>query len=201
MADKEGLVQRTSESKRRMGRAVSINGVNAVELDVKRSENLNEPILDVGLKINNPIGRLWLALKRIWKSQNTIISLKFTIPLIVLPIIIFVLYALWQGRGVSTPVSKLGMVHATMIDGVATDVLVLPTSDVYTLAYDGSFAPSHRLLEKPVIVMGSYRHSDNTLHVSDVIAYNPSDIRPSAVVEVQPRSMWDSILIFISQFK
>lgn len=201
MADKEGLVQRTSESKRRIGRGVSINGVNAVELEVKRRENLNDPILDVDLKINNPIGRLWLALKRIWKSQNTIINLKFTIPLIVLPIIIFVIYALWQGRGASTPVSKLGIVHATLIAGEETDVLVIPTSDVYTLAYDSDFNHTHRLLEKPVIVVGTYRHLDNTLHVSDVIAYNPTDITPSDITSSSPRSVWDNILRFISQFK
>ncbi len=201
MADKEGLVQRTNESKRRIGRAVSINGVNALELDVKRTQNLDDPILDVDLRINNPIGRLWLALKRIWKSQNTILNFKFTIPLLVLPIILFALYALWQGRGVSTPMSKLGLVHAVLIGGVETDILVLPTSDVYTLSYDSSFNSTHRLLEKPVVVVGRYRHLDNTLHVEDVIAYNPADISPSRVIESPPRTTWENILRFISQFK
>lgn len=94
MEENDSLVSRTSESKRRIGRAVSINGVNAVEVGLKKSQNLNDPIIDVNLKVNNPIGRLWLAIKRIWKSQNTVIALKFTIPLIVIPIVIYVFWAI-----------------------------------------------------------------------------------------------------------
>jgi hypothetical protein len=101
------LSQRASETKRKIGRSVSVNGVHAVEVDVTRAENLQDPFLDLNIKVNNPIGRLWLALKRMWKSQNTVVALRFTIPLIVLPITLYVGYRLWQGRGVSAPMTKL----------------------------------------------------------------------------------------------
>ena len=114
------LSDRASESKKTIGRSVSINGVHAIDLDLKQSENLNDPIVDINLKLNNPIGRLWLALKRIWKSQNTIISLRFTIPLLVLPIALYVLYLLWQGRGANIPMSKLGVIHEVNMGGYAT---------------------------------------------------------------------------------
>ncbi len=108
MVESTDLSERASEGKKTIGRSVSVNGVHAVDLEVKQSENLNDPLLDINLKVNNPVGRLWLALKRIWKSQNTIISLRFTIPLLVLPIALYVLYILCQGKGLSIPLSKRG---------------------------------------------------------------------------------------------
>lgn len=200
MENDDSIAVKTSESKRRVGRSVSVNGVHAVEVDLKKSQNLNDPIIDVNLKVNNPIGRLWLALKRLWKSQNTIVALKFTIPLIVLPIAIYVGWKIWQGRGVSIPMSKLGMIHQVSIAGEPKDILVLPTSDVYVLKYASAFESSHRLVEKPVVVVGTYNQLGNTLSVEDVIAYNPADIQPTPVSSLKP-SMWDSILRFIEQFK
>jgi len=196
----ESLAVRANESKRRVGRSVSINGVHAVEVDLKKSKNLSDPIIDVNLKVNNPIGRLWLALKRLWKSQNTIVALKFTIPLIVLPIAIYVGWRIWQGRGVSIPMSKLGIIHQVNVNGQPQDILVIPTSDVYLLNYASAFESSHRLVEKPVVVIGTYSQLNNSLSVEDVIAYNPQDIQPNPVSSLKP-SMWDSILRFIEQFK
>ena len=199
--DAEGLAVSASESKRRVGRSVSVNGVHAVEVDVKKRQNLHDPIIDVNVKVNNPVGRLWLAIKKLWKSQSTIIALKFTIPLIVLPIAIYVGWRLWQGRGVSVPMSKLGMIHEVSISGELKDILILPTSDVYVLKYASAFDDIHRLVEKPVVVVGTYNHLNNTLAVEDVIAYNPQDITPSNVPASSKSSMWDSILRFIEQFK
>src|SRR3989339_1966407 len=162
------LSQRASEGKKTVGRSVSINGVHAIDLDVKQSENLNDPLLDINFKLNNPVGRLWLALKRIWKSQNTIISLRFTIPLLVLPIALYVLYLLWQGRGATIPMSKLGVIHAVNIAGTPRDILVLPTSDVYVVDYAGTFNHTTKVSEKPVIVVGTYHPSSNTLRVESL---------------------------------
>ena len=147
MADSSDLSQRASENQKTIGRSVAINGVHAIDLSLKQSENLNDPLLDINLKLNNPIGRLWLALKRIWKSQNTIISLRFTIPLLVLPIALYVLYVLWQGRGASIPMSKLGVIHEVNMGGTPRDILVLPTSDVYVVEYASNFNRTTRLAE------------------------------------------------------
>lgn len=197
------LSQRASESKRQIGRSVSINDVNAVNLNVKRSQNLEDPILDVNLKVNNPIGRLWLALKRIWKSQNTIVDLRFTIPLIVLPILLYAGWRLWQGRGVNVPMSKLGVIHTVSVASDRRDVLILPSSDVYLLEYSESFRTKNRLVEKPVIVIGTYSNLKNTLYVDDVFAYNELDIKPSSLPDedYQSRSVWSTVWNFIQQFK
>lgn len=195
------LSERASESKRKIGRSVSVNGVHAVEVDVNKSENLQDPFLDLNIKVNNPIGRLWLALKRMWKSQNTVIALRFTIPLIVLPIALYVGYRLWQGRGVSVPMSKLGIVHEVLVSGTPRDILVLPSSDVYMLSYDISFDHTRRLTEKPVVVVGTYKHLDNELIVQDIIAYNPLDIPLTTSNPAQPISTWETILQFIGQFR
>lgn len=195
------LSERASETKRKIGRSVSVNGVHAVDVDLIKAENLNDPLLDLNIKVNNPIGRMWLALKRIWKSQNTVVALRFTIPLIVLPIALYVGYRLWQGRGVSAPMTKLGVIHEVIITGNPRDVLVLPTSDVYMLSYDLNFNYSHRLTEKPVIVVGSYNHLNNDLTVQDIIAYNPLDIPKTTLNPVVTKGTWETILQFISQFR
>ncbi len=201
MAENIDLSERASESKKTVGRSVSVNGVHAIDLDVKKSENLNDPLLDINLRLNNPVGRLWLALKRIWKSQNTILNFRFTIPLLVLPILIYVLWLLWQGRGASIPMSKLGVIHEVKIDNTPTDILVLPTADVYVLSYSGSFDYNTRLKDKPVIAVGLYRASANTLRVDSLIPYDELDLPKTPVSSSQSRSVWDTIWDFITQFR
>lgn len=201
MVEKIDLSARASESKKTVGRSVSVNGVHAVDLEVKGSANLHDPLVDINLKVNNPLGRLWLALKRIWKSQNTIINFRFTIPLLVLPIAIYVLWLLWQGRGASIPMSKLGVIHEVKIANLPTDILVLPTSDVYVLSYSASFEDGSRLTEKPVIAVGTYHASSNTLRVESLIPYSQLDLPPASVSPTSPRSVWDTIWDFITQFR
>lgn len=195
------LSERASEGKKTVGRSVSVNGVHAIDLDVKQSENLNDPLLDINFKVNNPIGRLWLALKRIWKSQNTIISLRFTIPLLVLPIAIYVLFLLWQGRAASIPMSKLGVIHEVSMAGSQRDILVLPTSDVYLLEYTSSFESATKVSEKPVIVVGTYHASSNTLRVESLTPYSQLDLPSVVTSPSSPKSVWDTIWDFITQFK
>ncbi|EKD80026.1 MAG: hypothetical protein ACD_40C00213G0010 [uncultured bacterium] len=201
MAERIDLSERASEGKKKVGRSVSINGVHAVDLEFKQSENLNDPLLDINFKVNNPIGRLWLALKRIWKSQNTIISLRFTIPLLVLPIALYVLWILWQGRGMSIPMSKLGVIHQVNMAGTPRDILVLPTSDVYVIDYESNFNQTTRLAEKPVIVVGTYNVPSNTLKVENLTPYSQLDLPQTVVTPSTPRSVWDSIWAFITQFR
>ncbi len=195
------LSERASEGKKTVGRSVSINGVHAIDLEVKQFENLNDPLLDINFKVNNPIGRLWLALKRIWKSQNTIISLRFTIPLLVLPIALYVLYLLWQGRGASIPMSKLGVIHEVNMAGTPRDILVLPTSDVYVVEYVSNFNYTTKVAEKPVIVVGTYHPSSNTLRVESLTPYSQLDLPQTMINPTTPKSVWDNIWDFITQFK
>jgi len=195
------LSERASESKKTVGRSVAINGVHAIDLEVKKSENLNDPLLDINFKVNNPVGRLWLALKRIWKSQNTIISLRFTIPLLVLPIALYVLYVLWQGRGMSIPMSKLGVIHEVNMAGTPRDILVLPTSDVYVIDYTSGLDHATRLPEKPVIVVGTYHVGNNTLKVESLTPYSQLDLPSTPLAQSSTRTVWDTIWDFITQFR
>ena len=195
------LSERASEGKKHVGRSVAINGVHAINLDIKQSENLNDPLLDINFKVNNPVGRLWLALKRIWKSQNTIISLRFTIPLLVLPIALYVLYVLWQGRGMSIPMSKLGVIHQVNMAGTPRDILVLPTSDVYVIDYESNFNQTTRLAEKPVIVVGTYHATSNTLKVESLTPYSQLDLPSTPLAQSSTRTVWDTIWDFITQFR
>lgn len=201
MIDTVELSERASESKKKIGRSVSINGIHAVDVNLHQAANLQDPIVDLNIKVNNPIGRLWLALKRIWKSQNTIISFRFTIPLLVLPIALYVLWLLWQGRGASLPMSKLGVIHPVTMAGVARDILVLPTADVYVLDYSSSFNQVTRLTEKPVIAIGTYHSPSNTLRVDSLTPYSALDLPPVTPTGSSPRSMWNIIWDFVAQFR
>lgn len=201
MLDNTDLSERASESKKTIGRSVSVNGVHAVDMTLEKSENLNDPMLNLNIQVNNPMGRLWVALQRIWKSQSTVIALRFTIPLLVLPIAIYVGYRLWQGRGVSVPMSKLGIVHEVSVSGEKRDILVLPTSDVYMLEYSGDFVPASRLIEKPAILIGTYNNLSNTFSVETMLAYNPADIPTTPLLPSSPLTMWGTILKFIDQFR
>ncbi|OGD75354.1 hypothetical protein A2228_00705 [Candidatus Collierbacteria bacterium RIFOXYA2_FULL_46_10] len=195
------LTERASESKKTVGRSVSINGVHAVDVDLHHSANLEDPIVDLNIKVNNPIGRLWLALKRIWKSQNTIVSFRFTIPLLVLPIALYVLWVLWQGRGVNLPMSKIGVIHEVNMNGTPRDILVLPTSDVYLLEYTSTFNQTTRLAEKPVIVIGTYHTPTNTLSVESLTAYSQLDLPQTSPLPNAPRNVWQTIWDFVTQFR
>ena len=155
-------------------------------------------MLDINFKVNNPVGRLWLALKRIWKSQNTIISLRFTIPLLVLPIALYVLYILWQGRGMSIPMSKLGVIHQVNMAGTPRDILVLPTSDVYVIDYESNFNQTTRLAEKPVIVVGTYHVASNVLRVESLTPYSQLDLPQVVSTPTTAKSVWDNIWDFIT---
>jgi len=181
--------------------SVSINGVHAVDVDLHHSANLEDPIVDLNIKVNNPIGRLWLALKRIWKSQNTIVSFRFTIPLLVLPIALYVLWVLWQGRGVNLPMSKIGVIHEVNMNGTPRDILVLPTSDVYLLEYTSTFNQTTRLAEKPVIVIGTYHTPTNTLSVESLTAYSQLDLPQTSPLPNAPRNVWQTIWDFVTQFR
>lgn len=201
MSDSIDLSERASESKKTIGRSVAINGVHAIDVDLKQATNLNDPIVDLNIKLNNPIGRLWLALKRIWKSQNTIISLRFTIPILVLPIAIYILYILWQGRGISIPMSKLGVIHQVNMQGSQRDILVLPTSDVYIIDYASDFNQTTRLTEKPVIAIGTYHSPTNTLNVESLTPYSQLDLPQTTTLPGAPHTVWDTIWQFITQFR
>lgn len=195
------LTQRTSESQKKIGRSVSLNGVHAVDVKLNQAQNLQDPIVDLNIKVNNPIGRLWLALKRIWKSQNTIISLRFTIPLLVLPIALYVGWLLWQGRAASTTRSLLGIIHEVSIESRGRDVLILPTSDVILLTYPTNFDQHTRLNEKPVIVAGMYSSRNNELRVDSIIPYSQLDLPAQAQSLPRSSTVWDTIWDFITQFK
>ena len=60
--------------------------------------------------------------------------------------------------------------------GSPRDILVLPTSDVYVLDYDSQFDGSARLVEKPVIAVGTYHSPSNTLRVESLTPYSQLDL-------------------------
>ena len=199
-------IRRTPKTKnsRRVKRTLEINGIPAVELDFKKHQNLQEPIVDVSLKLNNPIGRLWRAIKKIWKSQKTTIAMKFTIPILVLPIFIYMGYRIWKMGSINVPVSKLGIIHTTKQNNKDIDLFILPTSDVYILQYGPEFSKTKHITEQPVIIIGILNEETNTITVSDLIPYNQDIKFPTDQSITQPsiiRNLWDKSWNFFQYFK
>ena len=187
-------------------KTLEINGTSAVEFDFRRHHNLNEPIVDMSVKVNNPIGRLWRAIKKLWKNQKTTIALRFTIPLLVLPIFLYFGYRLWQGRGVNQPVSKLGIIHQTKINHQTQDVFILPNADIYILNYGPDFKKTKRVTEEPVIVIGTLNSFTNTLTIADLIPYDPNLRFPAGTTTKTStpaviRQLWDNSWNFFQYFK
>ena len=101
----------------------------------------------------------------------------------------------------SIPMSKLGVIHQVNMAGTPRDILVLPTSDVYVIDYESNFNQTTRLAEKPVIVVGTYNVPSNTLKVENLTPYSQLDLPQTVVTPSTPRSVWDSIWAFITQFR
>jgi len=111
-----------------------------------------------------------------------------------------VLYVLWQGRGMTIPMSKLGVIHEVNMGGTPRDILVLPTSDVYVVDYTSTFNQTTRIEDKPVIVVGTYHATSNTLRVESLIPYSQLDL-PKDTTPTPSKSVWQNIWDFVAQFR
>lgn len=190
----------------------NVNLFHPLEIELKKKENLNDPIMDLQVKLNNPIGRLWLAIKHLWKSQKTTITFRITIPLLVLPIVLYLGYRLWIGRGVNTPIAKVGIIQAAKLNGKDEHILIIPTSDAYILRYPSSIVavPSS---DQPVIVFGTYSQLSNELYVDKLAVYSGSSGNtmpvPGIGYQIGPQSwsqalftgMWTPISDFLRIFQ
>ena len=73
--------------------------------------------------------------------------------------------------------------------------------DVYVIDYESSFNQTTRLAEKPVIVVGTYHAPSNVLKVENITPYSQLDLPQTTVAQRSPRSVWDNIWQFITQFR
>ena len=181
------------------GKSLELNGVKAVEVTIKKHANLQDPILDLQLKLNNPIGRLWLAIKRLWKSQHTVISLRFSIPLFVLPIMIFVFWNIWKGQTVSIPMAKIGVVHTISVNGNEKDILILPSDTLYFLEYSSTFSGSV-YKEQPVVASGTYNSATNIMRIDTLSPYDSSDEATETQQIAKQQTFLQEILAFLGMF-
>lgn len=72
----------------------------------------------IDIKIGNPLKRIYEVLQEIKKHQSTTFSMRFTIPLIALPIVLFAAFQLGRGQSIckQTTVSKVGMIKNMVVD-------------------------------------------------------------------------------------
>ena len=76
----------------------------------------NDTLIDI--KVTNPLKRIYTLLQDIKKHQSTTFSLRFTIPLIALPVFLFVAFQLGRGDYLCNQksTSKIGMVKNISVD-------------------------------------------------------------------------------------
>ena len=84
-------------------------------ISAKESED-DSTLIDI--KVTNPLKRIYTLLQDIKKHQSTTFSLRFTIPLIALPIFLFVAFQLGRGSYVCSQnfTSKKGIIKNLQID-------------------------------------------------------------------------------------
>ena len=84
---------------------------------IKAKETEDDSTL-IDIKVTNPLKRIYKLLQDIKKHQSTTFSLRFTIPLIALPIFLFVAFQMGRGSYVCTQdfTSKKGVIKLTTVD-------------------------------------------------------------------------------------
>ena len=84
---------------------------------IKAKEGEDDSTL-IDIKVTNPLKRIYELLQDIKKHQSTTFSLRFTIPLIALPIFLLVAFQLGRGSYVCTQdfTSKKGVIKITKVD-------------------------------------------------------------------------------------
>lgn len=191
----------TRTNKRNVHKELDVNGVKAIELTMKKRANLQDPFLDLEVKVNNPIGRLWLAIQRLWKNQKLVIAVKFTIPLLILPIVLFIAWKLWQGRLIQSPIAKVGLLYTIRIHESDQHILLLPSDDVYLLSFQDSLTTSPSS-STPVFVSGIYDTTINTIHVETLVPLHTLSgvTNTDNSIELSPMTQLETLFHFLSQF-
>jgi len=84
---------------------------------IKAKETEDDSTL-IDIKVTNPLKRIYELLQDIKKHQSTTFSLRFTIPIIALPIFLFVAFQLGRGSYVCTQdfTSKKGIIKLIKVD-------------------------------------------------------------------------------------
>lgn len=84
---------------------------------IKAKETEDDSTL-IDIKVTNPLKRIYELLQDIKKHQSTTFSLRFTIPLIALPIFLFVAFQLGRGSYVCTQefTSRKGVIKLITVD-------------------------------------------------------------------------------------
>ena len=97
--------------------AKTSGSLNVLSKFIKAKET-DDPETLIDIKITNPLKRLYELISEIKKHQSTTFSLKFTIPLIALPIFLFVAFRLGMGQSVckQTFASKTGTLKLLSAD-------------------------------------------------------------------------------------
>lgn len=188
--------KRIKGTRKRTTKRININGVSAGTIETKTKANLVDPIFDVELILNNPIGRLWLALKRMWKSQHTDISIKLSIPLFVLPVMLFIGYRIWSGQYRDVPLIVTGTIHQTVISGNTEYLIKFPNASLYilkpindlTFPEDGS----------EIIAVGMFHQPTSTLKVESLGLFNEKT--KTELKQSNDLGYFQEILQFLTQF-
>lgn len=78
----------------------------------------DDPSALIDIKITNPLKRIYELIQEIKKHQATTFSLKFTIPLIALPIFLYAGFQVGKGQGICQQVttSKVGVIKNIMAE-------------------------------------------------------------------------------------
>ena len=124
----------------------------------------SEALIDI--KVTNPLKRIYKLIEDIKKHQSTTFSLKFTIPLIALPIFLFAGFQLGRGQTLCQQIttSKTGIVTNLTVDIPQETANKIPVVGSLLKLFSWAEPTSQYVTKSRSVLIDSFGQTTNLLH-------------------------------------
>ncbi|EKD99424.1 MAG: hypothetical protein ACD_22C00257G0004 [uncultured bacterium] len=135
------------------------------------AKQTDDPETLIDIKVTNPLKKVYALLQEIKKHQSTTFSLKFTIPLIALPIFLFAAFQLGKGQTVCKQVftSKSGVIKNLSVEVPDTSTDVSVFSRIYRRLSPISQTTTKYVTEDRSILLDVNGETINIVHPNKVL--------------------------------
>ncbi len=126
----------------------------------------DDPEALIDIKVTNPLKKLYKILEDIKKHQATTFSLKFTIPLVALPLFLFAAFQLGRGEAIcrQNTVSRTGLLMNIMVDVPQDSIDQAPVIGTILKLFGWQESTSKYETEDRAVLMDSTGSTVTVLH-------------------------------------
>lgn len=135
----------------------NVSGAAAAISELVNAGESDDPNTLIDIKITNPLRKIYQLIQEIKKKQSTTFSLKFTIPLVALPIFLFAAFQLGRDKGMCEQyfTSKIGMVKSISIEIPTSEQKKRPLLDFFQNLFRINKPGSEYTIEKRNLLIGT----------------------------------------------